>query len=164
MFVSLVVLSITVALTADFQLPEELTVQEMKTVTIPTGDSFSFCWIERPCETCVKAYNIQIRKYLAEGGQVYQGPLIHRDDWFQVNKNKPSEDPKFCVNDSLDMVGHWIYEARICGPNAINPSEPICEIFSSADINSGVLPIPGGEGPAAWWLYGYLKAPGDIEL
>jgi len=163
MLISLFALAITVAATSDFQLPEDLSIVDLKTVTTPTGAPFEFCWIQRPCADCVQPYNIQIRKYLAEGGQFYLGPLIHRDDWRQVNKDRPGEDPKFCVKDSLNTVGHWIYEARICGPDP-NGGEPICAYYSSANPENSVLPIPDGEESTPWWIYGYLKAPGDIEL
>jgi hypothetical protein len=153
----------TVVIAADFKLPEDLSVLDMKTASTPTGKSFQFCWIVRECPDCVQPYNIQIRKYLAEGGQYFQGPFVHKDDWVQANTDKPEEDPRYCITETVPSVGHWIYEALMCGPNP-NGGDPICSEFTSLDSANSVLPAPGTDERTSWWIYGYLKAPGPIEL
>jgi len=159
---SLSFLFATIAITEDFKFLEDgFTMQNVATLAGPTGNPFSFCWVIKPCADCIAPYNIQYRKYRAEGSQEYMSPLIHVSEW-KLNSTLPDGSKEYCVRDSVPMSGHWIYEARLCGPDGVGGA--VCKIGQSIDPNFAVVDINSVRSAQPWWVYTFLSAPGTPEI
>lgn len=163
--ISMSVLGVTLALTEDFSfLSDKFAWSDFATMAGPTGTQYSFCWTVYPCADCVQPYNIQFRKYRAEGGQQYMSNLLHVSEWV-VHATNPDGSKEYCANDSVPMGGHWVYEARVCGPNPTEGGDPICTIGTSIDpAYAKVKSADGTEVPRAWWVYTFLAPPGTPEV
>lgn len=166
---SVTFLSIMVAVSADFSfLSDRFEMHDFATFAGPTGTKYQFCWTVHPCppdSDCVAPYNIQIRKYRAEGGQQYMSNLLHVSEW-KLNQTAPDGSKEYCARDeSVPMAGHWIYEVRLCGPPPQEGGDPVCTFGSSSDpVFARVKPATGDAVPKAWWVYTFLAPPGTPEV
>jgi hypothetical protein len=167
--VAVSLLGATVALTEDFSfLSDRFEWHDFATMAGPSGTKYSFCWTIHPCpegQDCTAPYNIQFRKYRAEGGQQYMSNLLHVTEW-KLNKTLADGSKEYCSNDeTLPMSGHWVYEARLCGPNDVPGGEPICTIGTSVDPTYAVVDLADGtRTKRAWWIYTFLAPPGTPEV
>lgn len=166
---SVSLLMVMVALAEDFSfLSDGFQMHDLATFAGPTGTKYSFCWTVHPCppdSDCVAPYNIQIRKYRAEGGQQYMSNLLHVSQW-KLNQTYPDGAKEYCAADeSVPMTGHWVYEVRLCGPPLVDGGQPVCTFGSSTDPTyAKVKPASGDPVPRAWWVYTFLAAPGTPEV
>jgi len=165
LIIALSALGITLAITEDFSfLNDKFQWQDFATMAGPTGTEYSFCWTVHPCTDCVQPYNIQFRKYRVEGGQEYMSDLLHVSQW-KLQLTEADGSKRYCANDSVAMSGHWVYEARMCGPNPDPLGEPICLLASSTDPTYAKVQVDATTAvPRAWWVYTFLAAPGTPEV
>lgn len=162
---SFLFLGATIAVTEDFSfLPDGWQQQDFATMAGPTGKQYAFCWVVKPCTDCVQPYNIQFRKYRVEGGQEYMSKLLHVSEWV-LRSTLPDGGKEYCTNDSVPMTGHWVYEARVCGPPPAPTEAPVCTLASSIDPTyATVVAADGSRAPRAWWIYTFLAPPGAPEV
>lgn len=162
---SLSLLFAVIAVTEDLKfLDDRFQQQDLVTIAGPTGKAFKFCWVVKPCDDCVQPYNIQFRKYRVEGGMQYMGKLLHVSEW-ALHATHADGSKEYCAVDNIPRAGHWVYEARMCGPPPDPASDPVCVIGTSTDPEAATVVLSDGtSAKRAWWMYTFLASPGTPEV
>lgn len=145
-----------IAATSDLTFREPLQPHDLVTMVAVSGSQMQFCWKKEPVcpagTTCVDPYNVQFRRYRAEDGAEEMLPLLHVSEW------KPSGNlNEWCQSQTVPAPGHWIYEARFCGPPAQGSTEPRCNLRRSVYVTDSTV---DGLGHRPWWIYSYTPRPG----
>lgn len=131
--------------------------RDIVTMVASTGTTLQLCWQKQPVcpegSECIEPYNLQWRWYRTEDGTSVMGPFLHVSEW------KPSGTPdEWCLPMTVPAPGHWVYEARFCGPPAAGSTEPRCDIRSS--VGTSGEGFVDGLGSKPWWIYSYAPRPG----